>query len=113
MSERHFTDNACGTVRATEGEYCDAIAANQQPSNRTIRVVEVKTQAKFPHAKDQLRKGVKFVLGLPGISSENVAVELHVKEAPKVTVRPRQRDLFVESRRFSIQLVVDGKPQFA
>lgn len=113
MAERHFTDNACGTVGRTEGGYCDAIAAHQQASSRRLKVIEVKTQAKFPHAKSQLRKGVQFALGLPAVSADAVAVELHVKEAPKITVRPQQRSLLVGTRLFSIQLVVAGQPQFA
>ena len=112
MSERHFTAGACG-LSPTEGGYCDAVAASSQSSNRLLRVVEVKTQPKFAQAKSQLRKGVQFVLGLPDVSPDEVAVELHVKAAPKSSVRPQQRDLTVGTRRFSIQLVVGGKPQFA
>jgi hypothetical protein len=113
MAERHFTDSACGSVAKPVGGFCDSVAAHVQPTNQTIRVIEVKTQPKFAQAKDQLRKGVRFVLGLPGVKAEAISVELHVKDAPRITVRPRQRDLDVDSRRFRIQLVINGEPQFS
>lgn len=111
-ADRHFS-NANRCLRNQDGRegFCDGIAVFAQTSNRTCRVLELKTPVDFAEAKDPLRCGVEFALRLPSVVPECVRAELHVRDAPETTIRPsaRSRTLVVGTRAFEIHLYVDGE----
>lgn len=104
----HFS--SCVGANHRRGGLCDGVAAYPQDSNNSLRLIELKQSVDdAPDALPQLAKGGTLVGKrlADGLKGLDVVAEIHVKRAPRQTLR-YQNEILIGLRKIEVMAVRDG-----
>jgi hypothetical protein len=106
--DSHFS--SCVRASNRVGGLCDGVAVLPQDSSNALRMLELKSSLEdLPKAKAQLQKGAKLISSklANGFSGLQVSLELHVRKAPRTTIKPLH-SVKVNGKKFRLTAFKDG-----